>query len=317
MENQLKTLLSNFINETKGVIAVAITDRDGLIISSEGAIDDVFVGGISAHIDSFIERIKTEFTEDARNKFFNITLIGDKKFAFCSQGSHSILTTIAEPSTSDVELRVFSEHIAGKVELVLERKENVSLEIPQIIKVLTKIKGGILPKGDYPTKVIITGDYSVGKTSLIKSFVENAFQENYISTLGCEISKKTLELSEETKISFIVWDIAGQREQMLPYRNKFYNGANAAFIVLDRTRPNNLESVEYWHKDIKKSISANIPIILVGNKSDLIDKIVISEDDIKSVANKLGFYYILTSAKTGENINDSFKYVAFKVLENL
>ncbi len=304
------------MNDIAGVIAVAICDRDGFIIASEDRAEfnnEPIIGVLSAVLDSYIERIKNEFGTESN--FMNITTTGDKKFAYCSMGSNSILTTIANQTTTDIELRVYSEHIASKIELIISGNDKVSLEIPEIIRTLSKIKGGKLPLGDFSSKLILTGDYSVGKTSLIKRFVENIFQESYISTIGVEISKKTLELAETTNVNFIIWDIASQRVQMAPYRARFYSGANSAFIVIDRTREDNLQSIEYWYNDIKKSISANIPIVIVGNKSDLNDKIVISESEIKEISDKYGFHYIITSAKTSENVNDAFLYIAYRFLE--
>ena len=304
------------MNDIAGVIAVAICDRDGFIIASEDRAEfnnESIIGVLSAVLDSYIDRIKNEFGTESN--FMNITTTGDKKFAYCSMGPNSILTTIANQTTTDIELRVFSEHIASKIELLISGNDKVSLEIPEIIRTLSKIKGGKLPLGDFSSKLILTGDYSVGKTSLIKRFVENIFQESYISTIGVEISKKTLELGETTNVNFIIWDIAGQRAQMAPYRTRFYSGANSALIVIDRTRKDNLQSIEYWYNDIKKSISANIPIVIVGNKSDLDDKIIISESEIKEISEKYGFHYILTSARTGDNVNDAFLYIAYRFLE--
>jgi len=210
---------------------------------------------------------------------------------------------------------VYSEHIASKVELLITGAEKVSLEIPELIRVLSKSKEGTLIKGEFNTKLILCGDYQVGKTSLIKRFVDDSFQENYISTIGVEIHKKVEEISSGTIINFLIWDIGGQITQMAPYRNRFYSGANAAFIVVDRSRSNNQESVRFWFDDIKKSIPADIPIVIIGNKSDLVDEIVVSELDIKNLADEYGFHYILTSAKTGDNVSDAFLYVAFRFLE--
>lgn len=311
----LKIALTKYLNEVEGVLAVAACDRDGLIIASEGREDagsENVIGVISTILDGYIERIKSEFGTESN--FFNITTTGDKKFAYCSMGPHSILTSIASQDTSDVKLRVFSEHIAGKVELLLEGNEDISLEIPEIIRVLSKTRGGKLPAGEFSNKLILTGDYQVGKTSLIKRFIESSFSESYISTLQVEISKKTMEVSAETKVNFIIWDIAGQRKTIKP---NFYTGANAAFMVIDRTRKETLENINIWYDEIKTTVKAKIPIVVVGNKTDMVDSIVVSEEEMKEFAQKRGFHYILTSAKTGENVNDAFLYIAYKVMETV
>ncbi|MFX1455873.1 MAG: ADP-ribosylation factor-like protein [Promethearchaeota archaeon] len=318
LETRLKVLLKNYMNEVEGVIAITICDREGLIITSErkGDVgDESVVGAIAASVDSYIERIKKEFEE--QTSFFNITTIGNKKFAYCSMGLQSILLTISDLSSSDTELRVFSEHIAGKIEMLLEGNENVSLQIPDIIKILSKTKDGKIPTGDYSLKLILTGDYEVGKTSLIVRFVENLFKEKYHSTIGVEISKKRVDLAKETKISFAIWDIGGQITQMTPFRKRFYGGANAAFIVIDRSRTGAFESIQKWNDELSKYVEGPKNIIIVANKSDLEDKIVISEEEIKKIANRLGFHYILTSAKTGENVNELFLYIAYKHLESV
>lgn len=316
----LESLLENYMFDIDGAIAVAICDRDGFIIASDskekaGEESDSVMGAISAFLDIYIDRIKNEF--QTQSNFFNITSMQDKKFAYCSMGSRSILTTIADPTTSNLELRIYSEYIAGKVELVLEGFDNVSTEIPEIIRVLSKRREGKLPKGEFTSKLILTGDFKVGKSSIVKRFIENLFNENYISTIGVEISKKSVIMDEETVVNFILWDIGGQIGQMAPYRHRFYEGASAAFIVIDRTRLNNLKSVKTWYKDIKESVPRNIPVVLVGNKSDLREDLVISEEEIKIVARELGFHYILTSAKTGENVNEAFLYIAYRFIEKV
>ena len=318
----LKAILKHYFDAVEGLLGVAICDREEFIIASEfkegdEEESDSMIGSISAILDSYIDRIKTEFGTEGN--FFNITETGDKKFALFSQGPQSILTTFANQSTSDTEIRVYSEHVASKIELVLDGNEDVSPQIPEIIKALAKTREGTLPKGggEYSNKIILTGNYSVGKTSLILRYVENKFKKSYIATLGVQISKKTVELNDTTKMNFIIWDIACQIAHMASYRARFYNGANGAFIVIDRTREGNLDSIERWYEDIKKSIPRNIPIVIVGNKSDLVDEIVITEEQIKEVANKYDFHYILTSAKTGENVNDAFLYIAYRAIEGI
>ncbi len=304
------------MDNVEGVITVIISDREGLIITSESrgdAGDESVLGAIAAVIDSYIDRIKSEFSEET--SFFNILTVGDKKFAYCSMGLNSILLTISDLKTSDTELRVYSEHVAEKVELILEGNDNISLEIPAILRLLAKTKDGKIPTGEFSLKLILTGDYKVGKSSLILRFVENLFKNSYQSTIGVEISQKVLDLSEDTKMNFAIWDIGGQMTRMAPYRKKFYVGANAAFIVVDRTREDHLKSIDVWYNDIKTHLNANVSVIIVGNKSDLADEIVISEEDIKELAEKNNFHYILTSAKTGENVNEAFRFIAYKFLE--
>ena len=317
--NLITALLKNYMYEVDGAAAVALCDRDGFIIASESKAkedkdSDSIIGAISAFLDIYIDRIKSEY--QTQSNFFNITSLQNRKFAYCSMGHHSILTTIADPSTSDVELKVYSEHIAGKIEMLLEGNENVSIKIPEIIRVLSKRREGKLPKGQFTAKLIVTGDFKVGKTSLIRRFVENNFKEDYISTIGVEISKKSIIMDEDTKLNFVLWDIGGQIGQIRPYRQRFYDGANAAFIVVDRTR-DHLDSIKTWFKDIKESVPNNIPIVIVGNKSDLNEKIVITEEQIKVIAKQLDLHFIVTSAKTGENVNEAFLYIAYRFLEKV
>ena len=125
----------------------------------------------------------------------------------------------------------------------------------------------------------------------------------------------TLALNEKTNIKFVIWDIGGQMSQIDPYRRRFYEGANSAFIVVDRTRQKTLSSVETWYNDLKTYVPPDIKIVLIGNKSDLIENMAVSEDDLKQKADQFGFHYILTSAKTGENVNEAFIYMGYKFLE--
>ncbi|MFX0004880.1 MAG: Rab family GTPase [Candidatus Hermodarchaeota archaeon] len=162
-----------------------------------------------------------------------------------------------------------------------------------------------IPKGKYDLKIIIIGDYKVGKTAVTKQFLENSFDETYIPTLHLKVLKKDIKI-DEADISLVIWDIGGQAFHMSPYRDQFYQGAQLALVLVDRTRKKTLEHVELWIKDTLKSIPDHIPIILLGNKSDLTEEIIVSEQDIKSEADRLDVDYLLTSAKTGENIDNAF-----------
>jgi len=171
------------------------------------------------------------------------------------------------------------------------------------------------PKGDFIMKVILLGDYKAGKTSITRRFVENTFEENYLSTLHMEISKVKKTFGE-TNVTYMCWDIGGQALPSTPSSNRFYDGAQSIMIVVDRTRKSTLENAENWYNKSTKSILRRIPFFLVGNKSDLEEDIVISEEDLKDFAEKLDMNFILTSAKTGENIENLFTVLTQKCFDS-
>ncbi|TFG07598.1 MAG: GTP-binding protein [Promethearchaeota archaeon] len=173
----------------------------------------------------------------------------------------------------------------------------------------------ILPEGDYSLKIIIIGDFKAGKSAIARRFIEDTFIKEYIPTLQLEISNKSFDI-ENTRVKLVIWDIGGQVISNTPFRKQFYELAQLAIIVVDRTRKTTLKNAEKWYKDATKAISNKIPCILVGNKSDLMEEIVVSEQDLKEEADKLNLNYLLTSAKTGDNINKIFSNLTHLYFEN-
>jgi len=318
--NKKISIPKHVIDEAKNVVTFSIPKRLVCDHHFQVFVDkNIIVRGyqmVDYEFDGYLGKIINDITSE--DHYCNVITTEQKKLAYCSRGPNSLLTTITLPSTSDVKLRVYSEHIAGKVELILEGHDNVDVDIPQVIKTIAKTKGGELPKGKFYLKTILVGDFKVGKTSLINRFVRNTFKADYQSTIGVDLSEKLVTLNEDTDIQFIIWDIAGQKKSIAPYRKKFYKGANFALIVLERTRPNNIESIRNLYNDIKDHATSEIIFVLIGNKSDLADEIITSEEDIKKIADHYGFHsYILTSAKTGENVNDAFLNIAYTFLESV
>ncbi|MHA1731164.1 MAG: GTP-binding protein [Promethearchaeota archaeon] len=310
----LDELLENLVNAIE-VEAAVVVDREGLVITSvmSKSVDEERVGAVTSMADSLVERIKNEF--GTQENFLTTSALGDQKFLFTSAGPEAILTIVGG-SVDDTTLQVYGSHVAKKVEQIIAGETNISLNLPPILEVISKFSGGRVPEGQYSTKVIVCGDFMVGKTSLIRRFVENKFQDDYISTIGVDITKKSIPIGEKTQVNFIIWDIAGQTSaQMAAYRKRFYNGANSALLVFDKTRASTLEATSRWLGDIKKAVPERIPIILVGNKSDLVDKVEVTTESAQQKADELGgFHLIETSAKTGENVEDAFRYLAYKVV---
>ncbi len=167
-------------------------------------------------------------------------------------------------------------------------------------------------------KVLLLGVSMVGKTSLMYRFLNNTFNENYIATLGAQFLSKEIiicsEEGEEICIKLIIWDIIGQSN---PYfddlRTTFYRGAEGAFLIFDLTREETLEKLNSWHKQLNSVLNKKIPLILIGNKLDLIEnKLPFPiQKKAENFANNIKSMYIKTSAKTGKNINDAFLKLAY------
>ena len=307
-------LISEMMDEVPEIKASAIVDRDGLIIYSKlhsEQTEDEAIGAVTAVFDSFINRIKTDL--GTAKEFVTILSVDDQKMLFVSAGENAILTVLAEKTVQDNRLKVYGEHIAKKIQLVLNGDE-IQSEIPPIIHILANLKRIEFPKGNFSAKIIVLGDPMVGKTSLIRRFVDNQFKESYISTIGVDILRKEISFKEDSKVVLSIWDIGGQIATMSPYRKRFYQGADFAFLAFDISRRKSFENIEQWLNDMQSSVDRKVSIMLIATKNDLVEQEV-SLDEIVAKADELGCPYLLTSAKTGNNVFDAFQYAAYKFIE--
>ncbi|GEM_PF-141289 len=165
-------------------------------------------------------------------------------------------------------------------------------------------------------KIILIGDGAVGKTSLIRRFVYDRFDDRYITTIGTKVSKKDLTLKvggKEYFLKMVIWDILGQQGYTSVQRTG-YRGSDGAIFVCDYTRPETLASLEnYWIPEVT-GVVGRVPMVFVANKNDLVDRKMFSEDDVKKVASKYGASVFSTSAKTGENVEAMFRAMGELVL---
>jgi len=156
-------------------------------------------------------------------------------------------------------------------------------------------------------KITVIGDGAVGKTSLIKKYTQGSFQKDYIKTLGAQFSKYDEEI-EGDNCKLFFWDIAGQREFDF-MRPTFYKGSKAAIIVFSHTDEDSFNHIKDWHEDIKK-YTGDIPIVLFGNKIDLVDKKNLHDEIITDIINDRHFFgYYKTSAKTGSGVYEAFQAI--------
>jgi len=148
-------------------------------------------------------------------------------------------------------------------------------------------------------KVILTGSFGVGKTSLFSRFIHNSFSDKYITTIGVKVDKKFLELDGE-EVSILLWDIAGEVTQdKVP--KSYFLGASGIIYVFDLTRPSTYKNLQSDIDYLKKILPSAL-IKIVGNKKDLVE-----DSEIEQIKNELAHPIdVITSAKTGENVEQLF-----------
>ncbi len=153
-------------------------------------------------------------------------------------------------------------------------------------------------------KIVILGHFGVGKTSLIRRFVEDSFSDKYRVTIGVHITKKVVELSADENISLIIWDLEGTDEvQMI--RDAYLLGTHGVVFVFDVSRPSTFQNINEDLKIVAEK-TPNTPLIVVGNKIDLV---INNELQGLLVENNIEANY-LTSAKTGDSVNEMFTHLA-------
>ena len=167
-------------------------------------------------------------------------------------------------------------------------------------------------------KVCLVGEQAVGKTSLVRRFVLDAFDDSYIATMGAKVLKRDIEVSDETYgnllVNLVIWDIMGNKSFRDLFKEAFFQGAQGLIAVCDVTRKATLTELESWIKAVSK-VAGDIPVQILANKVDLVDDAELAEDDIKEFSDRIDSTYVMTSAKTGENVEDSFDIVARKIID--
>jgi small GTP-binding protein len=160
------------------------------------------------------------------------------------------------------------------------------------------------------TKVLLTGNFGVGKTSLFQRFIHSKFDERYLTTIGVKVGKKQIKINGG-EVEIFLWDVAGEISQdKVPV--SYFLGAHGIIYVFDLTRPmtyqNLMSDISYLKKVAPKAI-----VKVVANKKDLV-----KEEQIAQISSGLNVpYNIITSAKTGENVENLFDDLAKEMFQNL
>ena len=173
-------------------------------------------------------------------------------------------------------------------------------------------------------KVCIVGDGSVGKTAITERFLGGLFSSAYNLTIGTNISTHEIKVNGEKRIKFQIWDLAGQQRFEF-VRSTFYSGSHGIVMVFDVTNPDSFVNLREWSFEILQNYGQHnlpLPIVLLGNKSDLQTKQIISQDSIANFREvlKLDFQsdsipFLYTSAISGMNINEAFEALGHLLLK--
>ncbi len=157
-------------------------------------------------------------------------------------------------------------------------------------------------------RIVMLGDTAVGKTSIMNSFLDIEFSPVMTSNIGVDKNESKLTMKDGNEIKLIIWDTAGQ-ERFHSIATSTLKNSQGIVVAFDLTSRRTFEGVTKWLKDIK-NINDRIPIILFGNKCDLIEEREVKDEEVKAFAKSNKLQYLETSAKEGINIKEGFKKIA-------
>ena len=260
-----ENLFNNFLNQNTEVEAIIVSDKEGLVIAGEKRlnIDIEIVSFLTAVINPIIERVREEF---AFKKFGTASIDTEEhRLLFILINEATTLSLVIKSMGSIDDIAPYAYFLAEKTAQILDADENelVEIFIPDF-----KFAGGICDSterikniiyqskveqgGVYRFKFIVLGDHEVGKTSIIRRFVENSFLDKYRATIGLNILSHDFE-AFGNKISIMLWDIGAQKF-FKRYRKTYYNGAQAAFLVFDLTNRESFNNLTYWYNELMEFI---------------------------------------------------------------
>lgn len=168
---------------------------------------------------------------------------------------------------------------------------------------------------DYLFKLLLIGNSGVGKSCMLMRYAENTFTSNFYNTIGVDFKIKTINLDNKS-IKLQIWDTAGQ-DRFRTITCSYYRGAHGIIVVYDITDRESFENVKTWMQEIEKYAQENVNRLLVGNKCDMGDKRQVSFEEGLELAKSYRINFIETSAKTANNIDQSFKDIAKSVMERI
>lgn len=177
-------------------------------------------------------------------------------------------------------------------------------------------------------KVVMLGDSAVGKTSMVRRYVYDMFEDSYITTIGSKISTKEMSLQKHDKkieIKLVLWDVLGRVGYNASHARMFA-GADCAFLISDITRNETLDSLERYWIPLLFEVVGTVPLVFAANKSDLKNKAAYDFMEMVEMASRYNYRVdplppdlctcYKTSAKTGENVENAFQSLGHLLISN-
>jgi len=162
-------------------------------------------------------------------------------------------------------------------------------------------------------KIILVGDFGVGKTSLLLKYADNSFKEGeLVTTIGSDFKTKDVALANGKSVRLQLWDTAGQ-EKFRTITSSFYRATHGILFVYDITNADSFESIKQWYREIDRYASDNINKVLVANKADLEAQRAVKHEDAKQYADSLEMAFFEASAKSGKNVDECFLHITNQI----
>jgi len=168
---------------------------------------------------------------------------------------------------------------------------------------------------DMQCKLLMIGDSGVGKTCVLLRYANDSFSPSFITTIGIDFKIKNVEV-DGTRIKMQIWDTAGQ-ERFRTITTSYFRGAQGILLVYDVTDRRSFESIRNWITQIQQHADVHVNKILVGNKCDMLDEMVVGTEEGQQLATEFGAGFFECSAKNDINVEECFLSIARAVKERL
>ena len=168
---------------------------------------------------------------------------------------------------------------------------------------------------DRTCQILIIGDSSVGKTSILTRYTNGTFKEEYLATVGLDYYSKD-EIFNNKTINVKLWDTAGQ-ERYKSLTQSYFKNAEGVIVAYDITNTESFDNLKFWINSIKANMENKnifIPVIIIGNKTDMEESREIMTEDAEKFAEENKYKYFETSAKTGEGIDKAIRDLINQIL---